>query len=98
MDSRSLNTKSSVETFISLMQLDPAPIETDKDLPPLPEEAADADSTTAASIANTSVSGSTGSSLGLSGSGHGAVYYCASHLHYVPFSNKKKREKKKSRC
>ncbi|KAL5906762.1 hypothetical protein ACKVV1_011166 [Pyricularia oryzae] len=86
MDSRSLNTKSSVETFISLMQLDPAPIETDKDLPPLPEEAADADSTTAASIANTSVSGSTGSSLGLSGSGHGAVYYLARIQRYSSYA------------
>ena len=72
----SLSPKASQETFISLLQLEPEPIHTppatDKDLPPLPEDAAGEDQRPAA-VKSTSTS-----SLGLSGSGHGAIYYCKS--------------------
>lgn len=74
-DSRSLHTKASEETLISLLQLDPAPIDNasvyDKELPPLPEEALES--------SNPSIRSSpraTTSSLGLSGSGYGPIYYC----------------------
>ncbi|KAK6956067.1 hypothetical protein Daesc_001337 [Daldinia eschscholtzii] len=47
-DYRTLNPKASQETLISLLQLDPSPIDNaslyDKDLPPLPEEAQDSGS------------------------------------------------------
>ncbi|OLN94090.1 hypothetical protein CCHL11_08856 [Colletotrichum chlorophyti] len=71
MDSRSLHSKASEETLMSLLQLDPSPIETtptdtEKDLPFLPEE--DLEN-------STSSLKSTSSAPGLSGSGHGAVFY-----------------------
>lgn len=74
MDSRSLNEKASQETFISLLHLDPSPMDSpnadnEKDLPPLPEEPSES------STASLKSSG-TATSVGLSGTGHGAIYYC----------------------
>ncbi|KAF5512276.1 hypothetical protein CGCA056_v012360 [Colletotrichum aenigma] len=71
MDSRSLRSKASEETLISLLHLDPSPIETppadtDKDLPPLPEDALE---NSVSSLKSTS------SAPGLSGSGHGTIFY-----------------------
>ncbi|KAI3543168.1 hypothetical protein CSPX01_06481 [Colletotrichum filicis] len=71
MESRSLHSKPSEETLISLLQLDPFPIETppadvDKDLPPLPEDALE---DSIGSLRSTS------SAPGLSGSGHSAIFY-----------------------
>lgn len=77
-DAHSINRRSSQETLISLMQLDPAPIETppaadvDKELPDLPlSDSAMEDST------STIKPPSTTSAPGLSGSagaGRGSVY------------------------
>lgn len=74
-DHRPPRRRSSQET-LSLLQLDPSPIDypsfspapTDKELPDLPEESMESSSTTIRE-------GST-SAPGLSGSGHGAIYYC----------------------
>jgi hypothetical protein len=76
MDAQSLREKASQETFISLLQLDPAPMEspgpdTEKDLPPLPEHPLE-NSTGSIKSAGTTTS------VGLSGSGRGAIYYCKS--------------------
>ncbi len=69
MDDNSLRTMASHETFISLLNLDPTPMETppdaEKALPPLPEEQQHAGRPA-----------TTPTGLGLSGSGHGAVYFC----------------------
>lgn len=78
-----LNARASQDTLVSLLQLDPMPIvdvsppqiDVEKDLPPTPVEkvaASSMDSTTYG--ANTS-SVATTSALGLSGTGHSAVYY-----------------------
>ncbi|KAF3797630.1 hypothetical protein GCG54_00009429 [Colletotrichum gloeosporioides] len=58
MDSRSLRSKASEETLISLLHLDPSPIET----PPALED-------------SVSSLKSTSSAPGLSGSGHGTIFY-----------------------
>ncbi len=72
MDDKSLNPKASQETFISLLQLDPVPIEPspdgEKELPSLPEEGGEA--------AAAPKSAGTFAGLGLSGRGYGAAYYC----------------------
>lgn len=79
MDSRSLRATPSQETLISLLQLEPQPIaDTEKDLPPLPEEKDEKDEqeherSTRPGHARTT-------SLGLSGSNHGSVYYCTPSL------------------
>ncbi|TPX11342.1 uncharacterized protein E0L32_001160 [Thyridium curvatum] len=79
MEEKGPRHEASQETLISLLQLDPSPIETppadtDKDLPPLPEDSQqDGDQSTLAS-SSTAKSGTSGS-VGLSGSGHGALYY-----------------------
>jgi hypothetical protein len=78
-DHHSLRSKASQATLVSLLELDPTPMDspdTDKDLPPLPDQAdgAPSDSTSSLKPASTSTS------LGLSGSGHGAIYYRA----YLP--------------
>lgn len=84
MDSRSLRATASQETLISLLQLEPQPMpDTDKDLPPLPEESSDGTRTEAGTEKETtrSIGSRDGpghartSSLGLSGSGHGSIYY-----------------------
>ena len=80
MDDRSLRSKASQETFISLLNLDPAPMETpppdtDKDLPPVPEEGP---RETSGSRPKTDSAGPHGtSSLGLSGGGHNYIYFCS---------------------
>ncbi|KAK1758167.1 hypothetical protein QBC47DRAFT_338965 [Echria macrotheca] len=83
MDSQSLHSKPSQDTLISLMQLDPSPIEsptsrpiTDKDLPPLPEEAGDD---------NKPLSPTT-NGVGLSGNGHGAIYYLTRIQRYSSYT------------
>lgn len=73
-----LSHKASQETMISLLQLDPQPIESplqEKPLPPLPEENVH-DSTGSLKSQSTY---STSGSLGLSGGGHGSLYYCSLH-------------------
>lgn len=72
-----LNHKGSQDTLISLLQLDPQPIEspsTEKPLPPLPEENVE-DFTSTLKSQSTSSTANT-HSVGLSGNGHGPVYYC----------------------
>lgn len=71
-----LDRRDSQQTLISLLQLDPLPMDTptpppreDKELPPLPVEALE-------SPARPAKAGSTAGAPGLSGSGgHGAIYY-----------------------
>jgi len=91
MDTRSLRSKGSQETLASLVQLDPAPIEAqfyeeyddEKDLPPLPSDTNQADSTDSLGSSSYSTLGGSGAAsptstsrgVGLSGSGHGAIYY-----------------------
>ncbi|KAJ4401587.1 hypothetical protein N0V82_010856, partial [Gnomoniopsis sp. IMI 355080] len=75
MDSRSLRATPSQETLISLMQLDPQPIaDTEKDLPPLPEDANEDEKLTASARSIGPAHART-TSLGLSGSNHGSIYY-----------------------
>lgn len=81
MDEKTPRHQASQETLISLLQLDPSPIETppadtDKDLPPLPEEQQHDDQSASVSSVKTGTSGS----VGLSGSGHGSIYYRTSAL------------------
>ncbi|OTA99585.1 hypothetical protein M426DRAFT_76256 [Hypoxylon sp. CI-4A] len=72
-DPRALSHKASQETMISLLQLDPSPIDNaslyEKELPPLPEEASQYSDRDRKSLSPGS------SSLGLSGSGRGPIYY-----------------------
>lgn len=100
MDSRrSLRATASQETLISLMQLEPQPMpDTDKDLPPLPEESSDGTRTEADTDKDkeTTRSRSIGSrdgpghartsSLGLSGSGHGSIYYLTRIQRYSTYA------------
>lgn len=68
-DSRSLRRTPSQETLMSLLQLDPTPMpDTEKDLPPLPEEPSEKARSIRPGHARTT-------SLGLSGSGQGSTYY-----------------------
>lgn len=78
MDSRSLRATPSQETLISLMQLEPQPIaDTEKELPPLPEESTTSDGESATTRSRSAGPGhARTTSLGLSGSNHGSVYYC----------------------
>ncbi|KAK0725797.1 hypothetical protein B0H67DRAFT_532198 [Lasiosphaeris hirsuta] len=89
MDSQSLRSKASQETLISLVQLDPSPIEspelgpdTEKDLPPLPEEQESSLSSSTPSLK----SRSTANNLGLGGSGHGAIYYLTRVQRYSSYA------------
>ncbi|KAK5656590.1 hypothetical protein OQA88_4569 [Cercophora sp. LCS_1] len=73
METRSLHNKESQDTLISLVQLDPSPIESplpepnlEKDLPPLPSP--------------------TTVSLGLSGSGHSATFYLTRLQRYSSYT------------
>ncbi|KAG6355423.1 hypothetical protein INS49_003385 [Diaporthe citri] len=95
MDSRSLRATASQETLISLLQLEPQPMpDTDKDLPPLPEESsdgtrteADTEKDTARSIGSRDGPGhARTSSLGLSGSGHGSIYYLTRIQRYSTYA------------
>ena len=68
MDTRSLRSKASQETLVSLLQLDPSPMESadpEKDSPPLPHE----------DIATLSEKSRSSTGVGLSGSGRNAIYY-----------------------
>ncbi|KAI1102423.1 DUF1691-domain-containing protein [Jackrogersella minutella] len=84
-DPRALNPKASQETLISLLQLDPKPIDNaslhDKDLPPLPEEAWQSSNpnTKSPPVASTS-------SLGLSGSGRGPIFYLTRIQRYSSYT------------
>jgi hypothetical protein len=74
MDDQSLRSRASQATLVSLLELDPTPMEspnTDKDLPPLQDQADGAPADSVSSL----TSSSTSTSLGLSGSSHGALYY-----------------------
>ncbi|KAI0858821.1 hypothetical protein F4860DRAFT_286791 [Xylaria cubensis] len=75
-DSASLRHKESYETLASLMQLDPSPIDTpEKELPPLPEDF----STSPPSRTSTS-------SLGLSSSGRGPIFYLTRIQRYSSYT------------
>lgn len=75
MDARSLRRTASQETLMSLLQLDPTPI-VDKELPPLPEESEQGDSISR----SIEIGHARTSSLGLSGSGNGSIFYCMTYL------------------
>ncbi|KAK4170524.1 hypothetical protein QBC43DRAFT_374773 [Cladorrhinum sp. PSN259] len=86
MDHHSLRSRASQETLVStisqvsLLEIDPTPMDSptynpyDKDLPPVPEESL-SDSTHSLRSNPTFSSTTTTTSLGLSGSGHGPIYY-----------------------
>ncbi|KAH6657415.1 hypothetical protein BKA67DRAFT_655687 [Truncatella angustata] len=85
-----LNHKASQETMISLLQLDPQPIESpnEKPLPPLPEQSLES-STSSLEAESKSKSGTSSphsSALGLSGSGHGPVYYLTRIQRYSSYT------------
>ncbi|ORY67518.1 uncharacterized protein BCR38DRAFT_427315 [Pseudomassariella vexata] len=86
MFEHTLSHKASQETFISLMQLDPSPMEspyTEKDLPPLPE---DLDSSTERLKSQDTSPNSSSYLLGLSGSGRGPVYYLTRIQRYSSYT------------
>lgn len=72
----SLNRKPSQETLMSLLQLDPAPMDTaslyEKELPDLPEESMQSSTST---IRSRSTAASSSSTIGLSGTANGPLYY-----------------------
>ena len=71
---RSLRYYGSQETLASMLHIEPSPIDSeDDDQTLLEEDLAGSSSTATSSSLNKS---NTSSSLGLSGSGHGAIYYC----------------------
>lgn len=71
---RSLRATPSQETLISLMQLEPQPIaDTEKDLPPLPEDEYEDEPMSGSRSMPPGHARTT--SLGLSGSNHGSIYY-----------------------
>ncbi|KAI1765683.1 DUF1691-domain-containing protein [Hypoxylon sp. FL1150] len=79
-DPRTLHKNASEETLVSLLQLDPSPIDAsvyNKELPPLPEEESQS--------SNPSISAST-STLGLSGSGRGPIYYLSRIQRYSSYT------------
>lgn len=79
-DSRSLRRTASQETLMSLLQLDPTPIpDTEKDLPPLPEESSEKPRSIRPGHARTT-------SLGLSGSGQGSIYYLTRIQRYSTYA------------
>ncbi|KAL2136549.1 hypothetical protein VTI74DRAFT_3094 [Chaetomium olivicolor] len=74
MEEHALREKPSQATLGSLLELDPMPVESPslvRDLPPVPDQADGAPSDSTASLKSLS----TTSSIGLSGSGHGPIYY-----------------------
>ncbi|KAI1119858.1 hypothetical protein F5Y10DRAFT_147566 [Nemania abortiva] len=80
-DSASLNRKESQETLASLVHLDPAPIDTEKELPPLPEDSIESSTSNIMSPTQTSTS-----SLGLSGSGRGPIFYLTRIQRYSSYT------------
>ncbi|KAK3904002.1 hypothetical protein C8A05DRAFT_14076 [Staphylotrichum tortipilum] len=100
-DQRSLRSIASQATLVSLVELDPLPMDSptaEKDLPPLPpghdaDADTDADATLAGSTHSLKSSGatSTTSALGLStggtaGGGHGAIYYLTRIQRYTSYT------------
>ncbi|KAK6070839.1 hypothetical protein SCUP515_08240 [Seiridium cupressi] len=84
-----LSHKASQETMISLLQLDPQPIESpvnEKPLPPLPEENVEDSIGSLKSQQTSGTSYSNSSGLGLSGSGHGPVYYLTRIQRYSSYT------------
>ena len=81
MDYHSLKHQDSEETLVSLLQLDPSPMDSEQELPGMLDE-----SSSSTRKAYGSNSNNTYSSLGLSGSGHGAIYYCTANLHFSHIS------------
>ena len=80
---RSLRYYGSQETLASMLHIEPSPIDSeDDDQTLLEEDLAGSSSTATSSSLNKS---STSSTLGLSGSGHGAIYYCTTSP--SPFSS-----------
>ncbi|KAH8883199.1 DUF1691-domain-containing protein [Thozetella sp. PMI_491] len=84
MDSASLRSRASQDTFISLMQLDPSPMDSpnadgadiEKELPPLPEESETDASSSKLTDRSVPLASSGTTSVGLSGSGgHGPIFY-----------------------
>lgn len=82
MDRRSLNEKASEETLISMLQLDPSPIESPQldtassDEKQLAPPSSDGQDDTAGSLKPSKTGALHTSALGLSGNGgHGAIYY-----------------------
>ncbi|KAI2470672.1 DUF1691-domain-containing protein [Annulohypoxylon bovei var. microspora] len=84
-DPRHLNPRASQETLISLLHLDPSPIDNgsayDKELPPLPEEASQYSNSSLKSSPPASTS-----TLGLSGSGRGPIYYLSRIQRYSSYT------------
>ncbi|AEO61147.1 hypothetical protein MYCTH_2311026 [Thermothelomyces thermophilus ATCC 42464] len=86
MDNQSLRSKASEATLLSLMELDPAPMDppdTNKDLPPLPQQP---DGPAAGSTPSLPSSSPSTTALGLSGSGHGAIYYLTRIQRYSSYT------------
>ncbi|KAI1259019.1 hypothetical protein F5Y18DRAFT_411329 [Xylariaceae sp. FL1019] len=82
-DTPPLQHKESQDTLISLMQLDPSPIDSpsqETDLPPLPEHSVTSNSIPSA------VTPSTTSSIGLSGTGRGPIYYLTRIQRYSSYT------------
>ncbi|CAN8099948.1 unnamed protein product [Discula destructiva] len=87
MDSRSLRTTPSQETLISLMQLEPQPIaDTEKDLPPLPEDAHEDEPKSRSRSRSIPPGHTRTTSLGLSGSNHGSIYYLTRIQRYSTYA------------
>ncbi|KAH8648563.1 hypothetical protein BX600DRAFT_502950 [Xylariales sp. PMI_506] len=84
-----LDHQASQDTLISLMQLDPTPMEspsaTDKELPPLPDEDLEGSTATVQSTSSSTTRTST-SILGLSGGGHGSIYYLSRIQRYSSYT------------
>ncbi|XP_044716484.1 N2,N2-dimethylguanosine tRNA methyltransferase [Hirsutella rhossiliensis] len=76
-----LERRDSQQTFVSLLQLDPSPMDSpreDKELPPLPPEALE-------STSSPVKAGATAGAPGLSG-GHGAIYYLTRVQRYSSYA------------
>ncbi|KAK8037401.1 hypothetical protein PG991_000747 [Apiospora marii] len=87
-NSRPLRQKSSQETLMSLLQLDPSPMDNasiyEKELPALPEENMESSRSTIRS--HTHSSSHSSSSLGLSGTAHGPLYYLTRIQRYSSYT------------
>ncbi|KAK1252323.1 hypothetical protein MKX08_003510 [Trichoderma sp. CBMAI-0020] len=80
--------RDSNSTFISLMQLDPAPMDTDGDTPTEKQNPMDSLAADGASVERSVGSLKSGSTMapGLSGSGHGAIYYLTRMQKYSSYA------------
>ncbi|KAI1199796.1 hypothetical protein F5X97DRAFT_295441 [Nemania serpens] len=81
-DTASLYRQDSQETLVSLAQLDPSPMDIDKDLPPLPGETMESST----SSLGTPMRTSTASLLGLGGSGRGPIFYLTRIQRYSSYT------------